>query len=245
MQTAYVAIIEKGLDGYGVFFPDIPGLTSWGATPGEAATNAAIAAQGHIALLQEMGETLAPPTALEDIEPEADVQEVSRVMVLVETADEKQRVNITLPKSVLAALDGIAGLRGQDRSSMIADMVRNYVGAPHPAAAVPHPEPEPTNIGRGGLVTGPIHLRDDCSIVMCGFGKSHTTYVEPKWSGGWQIFGRKREPYKIPESIKWDTHLVDVPHHTAVGEPILPYPSDRLGLSIVVPVFPSLPTKSK
>jgi predicted RNase H-like HicB family nuclease len=135
MQQPYVAIIEKGLDGYGVFFPDLPGLTSFGATVGEAAANAAVAAQGHAATLAELGEELPQATPLEAIEVEDDIDEAARVLVLVETSDEKQRVNITLPRSILAALDGIAQLRGQDRSSMIADLVRNAFGAPAESSA--------------------------------------------------------------------------------------------------------------
>ena len=58
MQRFYTAIIEKAADGFGVFFPDLPGCTSFGETVEQAAANAYVAAQAHIALSQEYGDIL-------------------------------------------------------------------------------------------------------------------------------------------------------------------------------------------
>jgi predicted RNase H-like HicB family nuclease len=58
MQQFYVAIIGRGRCGYGVFFPDLPGCTSFGKTVSEAAKNAYVAAQAHAALTVEHGEKL-------------------------------------------------------------------------------------------------------------------------------------------------------------------------------------------
>jgi hypothetical protein len=40
MQRFYTAIVEKAKNGFGVFFPDLPGCTSFGRTVEEAAANA-------------------------------------------------------------------------------------------------------------------------------------------------------------------------------------------------------------
>jgi len=58
MQRFYTAIIEKASKGYGVFFPDLPGCTSFGETVEKAAANAFVAAQAHAALAGEYGEKL-------------------------------------------------------------------------------------------------------------------------------------------------------------------------------------------
>lgn len=59
----YTAIIEKAKDGFGVFFPDLPGCTSFGKTVEAAAANAYSAAQAHVALAREYGDEIASPAA--------------------------------------------------------------------------------------------------------------------------------------------------------------------------------------
>ncbi|MGH6684848.1 MAG: type II toxin-antitoxin system HicB family antitoxin, partial [Pseudolabrys sp.] len=63
MQRFYTAIIEKASDGFGVFFPDLPGCTSFGKTVEEAAANAYAAAQAHVAVSREYGNAIADPRA--------------------------------------------------------------------------------------------------------------------------------------------------------------------------------------
>ena len=80
----YVAIIEAGGDGFGVFFPDLPGCTSAGDTVAEATANAQEAAPVWVEVTTEHGEPIPEPTALDRITVEADVREVARVLVPVE-----------------------------------------------------------------------------------------------------------------------------------------------------------------
>ena len=70
MQRFYTAIIEKASKGYGVFFPDLPGCTSFGETVEKAAANAFVAAQAHAALAGEYGEKLPAPRAPDQIPAE-------------------------------------------------------------------------------------------------------------------------------------------------------------------------------
>jgi predicted RNase H-like HicB family nuclease len=122
MQQFYVAIIEKAADGFGVFFPDLPGCTSFGETIEDAAANALVAAQAHVALSEEYGDTLPSPRPLDRIPTERGVKEKARVLVPVETGNEAVRVNISLPASALAALDRTAKELSLSRSGAIAHL---------------------------------------------------------------------------------------------------------------------------
>jgi predicted RNase H-like HicB family nuclease len=122
MQQFYVAIIEKASHGFGVFFPDLPGCTSFGATVEDAAANALVAAQAHVALTEEHGETLAAPRPLDRIPVDRDVKEKARVLIPVETGNEAVRVNISLTTSALAALDRTAKELSLTRSGAIAHL---------------------------------------------------------------------------------------------------------------------------
>ena len=122
MQRVYVAIIERTRKGYGVFFPDLPGCTSYGDTIGEAAANALVAAQAHVALSAEYGDELSPARAPDRIPADPDVDEAARLLVPVETGDEPVRVNISLPASALAALDRTAKELSLSRSGAIAHL---------------------------------------------------------------------------------------------------------------------------
>ncbi len=132
MQRFYTAIIEKASGGYGVFFPDLPGCTSFGKTVGEAASNAFLAAQGHAALADEHGEALPPPRPMDRIAPDPDVAEKARVLIPVEVGGAPVRVNISLPSSALEALDRTAKELSLSRSGAIAHLAlaHNAVSAP-------------------------------------------------------------------------------------------------------------------
>ncbi len=120
MLRFYTAIIEKAKDGFGVFFPDLPGCTSFGRSQEEAATNAFAAAQAHVALSLEYGDTLPEPRPLDEIPAQRGVKEKARLMVPVEIAEEPVRVNISLPGAALEALDRTAKELSLSRSGAIA-----------------------------------------------------------------------------------------------------------------------------
>ncbi len=120
MQRFYVAIIEKARDGFGVFFPDLPGCTSFGQSVEEAAANAYTAAQAHVALSREYGDTIPEARAPDAIPVERSVKEKARLLIPVEIADEPVRVNISLPGAALEALDRTAKELSLSRSGAIA-----------------------------------------------------------------------------------------------------------------------------
>lgn len=107
----YPAIIERGSSGFGVFFPDLPGCTSFGETVQVAARNAEEALQSHIELSAEHGDTVPVPSDLDAIQVDADIEEVARALVRVEMPGRAVRVNITLPEDLLAAVDRHEGAR--------------------------------------------------------------------------------------------------------------------------------------
>jgi predicted RNase H-like HicB family nuclease len=120
MQRFYTAIIEKAKDGFGVFFPDLPGCTSFGKTVEQAAANAFVAAQAHVALSQEYGDEIAEPRAPDAISAERGVKEKARLLIPVEITEEPVRVNISLPGAALEALDRTAKELSLSRSGAIA-----------------------------------------------------------------------------------------------------------------------------
>ncbi|HEX4078851.1 MAG TPA: type II toxin-antitoxin system HicB family antitoxin [Rhizomicrobium sp.] len=122
MQRFYVAVIERARKGYGVYFPDLPGCTSYGETVAEAAANALVAAQVHVALSAEHGEELPTPRAPDRIPADPDVDEEARLLVPVEISNEPVRVNISLPAAALAALDRAARELSLSRSGAIAHL---------------------------------------------------------------------------------------------------------------------------
>lgn len=82
--VAYAAIIERGKDGFGVFFPDLPGCTSWGATVQDAECNAAEALGAHLFCMAEAGEEIPSASDLDSIASDPDVDEVARILVRAE-----------------------------------------------------------------------------------------------------------------------------------------------------------------
>ncbi len=120
----FPAIIEKSSDGYGVFFPDLPGCTSAGATMQEAALNAEEALQAHINLSVEHGDAIPEPSTLGQIAVDPDVVEAARVLVRADPPGRTVRVNITMPEDLLAAVDRYAVRTGYSRSGLLAQAVR-------------------------------------------------------------------------------------------------------------------------
>ncbi len=129
MVKFYIAIIERAKSGYGVFFPDIPGCTSAGATIHEAAANAEAALQGHLTLNLEHGEALPEPTALDAIAADPDIDEAARVLVRFDVPGRAVRVNITMPEDLLEAIDRFAKGHGYTRSGLLAHAAREHIKA--------------------------------------------------------------------------------------------------------------------
>ena len=119
----YLAVIERAAEGYGVFFPDLPGCTSGGATLEEAAVNAEEALRGHVEVAVEEGQALPAPSSLDDAHVDPEIDETARLLVRVEMPGAAVRVNITVADDVLAAVDRHVEREGFTRSGFFTQAV--------------------------------------------------------------------------------------------------------------------------
>jgi predicted RNase H-like HicB family nuclease len=130
----YRALLVQNADdgpdaGYGVVFPDLPGCTSAGDTPMEAAQQAAEALSGHIALMLEEKQDLPEPSEIGAPLPdwlEGDGKAVGEVLVPVDLPGRIVRANITVDEALLRKIDNAANLSGTTRSGFLADVARAW-----------------------------------------------------------------------------------------------------------------------
>jgi predicted RNase H-like HicB family nuclease len=118
----YIALIHKDpKSDFGVSFPDFPGCVTAGSTLEEAASMAAEALAGHVALMVEEGLEVPEPTPLDAIRKNRENR--SGVPVLVPEPRTKigkaMRVNITMPSDVLESIDQFADAHGFNRSGFL------------------------------------------------------------------------------------------------------------------------------
>ena len=124
MSTAfYPAIIERGPEGYGVFFPDLPGCVTAGDTIQEAAQAAEEALSGHLIVTAEYGEPIPSPSSLDALEIDPAVKEACRLLVRADLPGKKVRINVTMDEGLVSAIDAAAA----NRSSFLADAARAHL----------------------------------------------------------------------------------------------------------------------
>ena len=117
-SVAYIAVVERGKRGFGVFFPDVPGCVSAGRTEQEVFANAEEALSGHLAEMVRAGESL--PRRSDDIPSDPEVDEYCRILVRVELPGKAVRLNITMDEGLVAAIDRVAS----NRSNFLAEAAR-------------------------------------------------------------------------------------------------------------------------
>ncbi len=121
----YPAIVEHAGDGFSVFFPDLPGCVSAGATIQQAALNAEEALAGHLLVSAHHGDVLADPTSLDALVTDPEVREAARILVRAERPGKSMRLNITLDEGLVAAIDRVA----KNRSGFLAEAARHELAA--------------------------------------------------------------------------------------------------------------------
>ncbi len=131
MATAYYGIMEKEPGTlWGVWFPDVPGCITAGETADEASRKAVSALREHL-------EGLEPPTAsaAEALMADPDVIEARErggILIRVPFLPNEAatvRVNVTLERGTLAAIDEAATARGMTRSAFLATAAMEKVRA--------------------------------------------------------------------------------------------------------------------
>lgn len=126
MATVYYpAIIERGPEGFGVYFPDLPGCVSAGRTVQEAALGAEEALNGHLSVMAEYGDAIPQPSELDAIEADEGSDEVGRILVRGERPGKAVRVQVTIEEGLLARIDRAA----PNRSRFLADAARAALAA--------------------------------------------------------------------------------------------------------------------
>lgn len=128
-KMRYPIVIERGSDtqAFGVIVPDLPGCFSAGDTFNEAIDNAQEAMTLWIEDALDNCNAVPKPSDLDTLRATGRWSGPEWIWGFVDVdpaiLDEKfERVNITLPRRVIARLDRVAKEAGESRSSMIAKL---------------------------------------------------------------------------------------------------------------------------
>jgi len=128
-EVFYPAILERGPDGFGLFFPDLPGCVSAGSTADETAHGGADALALHIEGMAVDGVALPVPSTLDGLVVDADVDEVARLLIGATLPSRAARINVTIEEGLLARIDRAAEQSGLSRSGFLAQAARERLGA--------------------------------------------------------------------------------------------------------------------
>ena len=121
----YPIVIESGDDrrAYGVVVPDLPGCFSAGDTLDEALSNAREAILLHLEGLLDDNESIPEPSSIEQLRRKREYRNWTWAVVDVDMSQlggKAARINITLPRRILRAVDDCAHRRGETRSGFLA-----------------------------------------------------------------------------------------------------------------------------
>ncbi len=126
----FIVAIEPGTDAtaFGVVVPDLPGCFSAGATLDEAVDNAREAIDLWCETVIEDGGDV--PVAKTLAVHQADADSAGWIWAVVEVPVERyygsaEKLNITLPRLLLAKIDEYALAYGETRSGFLAEAARN------------------------------------------------------------------------------------------------------------------------
>jgi predicted RNase H-like HicB family nuclease len=125
----YIGLIHKDADShFGVSFPDFPGVITAGTTLDDARAMAEEALALHLEGLDEDGEAIPEPSALEEVMSDPDNRSGVAILVSVKNDQPKAvRVNITLPGDVLEQIDKYAEAHGYTRSGLLTQAAKKLM----------------------------------------------------------------------------------------------------------------------
>jgi predicted RNase H-like HicB family nuclease len=116
---------------YGVTVPDLPGCFSAGDTFDSALDSAVEAIELHLEGMSEDGEALPVPRPVSEHRTNPDFDGGVWAAVWVDDSrfdGRAERINITVPKNLLARIDEYARTHGATRSGFMADAARVAMG---------------------------------------------------------------------------------------------------------------------
>ena len=127
----YVSFIHKDRDSdYGISFPDFPGCVSVGDTIDDAVRHGCEALAFHVEGLLDDGEAIPVPRPIEAIKADPELADWRRgadivLIPLLRDRGSSQRVNISLDRGLLEAIDDEAKRRQMTRSAFLASAARH------------------------------------------------------------------------------------------------------------------------
>jgi predicted RNase H-like HicB family nuclease len=117
-RRLYPAVLERGPRGaFGAWFPDFPGCVAAGRSQEDAIERAEHTLAQTVDGWVEQGKPLPEPTPIERIVAPKGSDVAAFFMVGVDPPDPSERVNVYLPKSLIARIDKHAAGLGMSRSS--------------------------------------------------------------------------------------------------------------------------------
>ncbi len=124
MHTYIAALEPDGRGGFGVFFPDIPGLASAGDNREDAIRQAMQGLSGHVAAMRDDGDDVPAARSLEQLLRDDAVAETLQGCVLfavplLEAGGAQMRINVSATRREIEAIDEAAQRRGLTRSAFL------------------------------------------------------------------------------------------------------------------------------
>lgn len=128
----YVSFIHGDDTGYGVSFPDSPGCVAVGETIEAAVRHGREALAFHVEGLLKDGDSIPPPRSIDAIKGDIELADSRRsadivLIPLVLDRGSSRRVNVSLDRGLLEAIDDEARQRGMTRSAFIATAARHEI----------------------------------------------------------------------------------------------------------------------
>jgi predicted RNase H-like HicB family nuclease len=134
----YPAVLERAAKKtFAVWFPDFLDCVAVGTSQEEALQKAEQALIQAVELLAERDKPLPEPTSFEQISPPKPRDLIALLVVGVEPADPSERVNIYLPKSLIARADKRASELGMSRSSFFGLAISSMIDWSKGVGAIP------------------------------------------------------------------------------------------------------------
>ena len=130
---SYPAILEKTRRGYSLFFPDLPGAVSAGKDYEDTISHASECLSLHLYGMLQDKESIPEPTHISHVMKKLGKGDLVALIepdifaVKAQQEDKAVRVNITLPKSLLEAIDAKAGQLHINRSALIQKAAREAI----------------------------------------------------------------------------------------------------------------------
>lgn len=120
---------------FGVTVPDLPGCFSAGDSIDDAIENAIKAIDGHLSVMSDDGESIPVPHPIAEHQGNPDFASAIWAVAEVDVTKyegKAEKINITLPRRLLAQIDEYAHTHGASRSGFLADAARAAMRRPAP-----------------------------------------------------------------------------------------------------------------